>query len=387
MNADRGLGRASVLAVGWWIGLGGLVGGCADPCFDDGLAQGGCPETPADGTAGSATRGTEDGTADATRGATTAVADSTADSAADSTTGAASASGDGAGCPELEEVLLPQTPTFQLILDQSGSMDEDFDNGETRWEAMRSTLVGPDGVVTALQSSIRFGLSLYRNPQGGMCPDVRSLLPQLDAADEITTLLDMEQPGGDTPTGESFQLISDELLTDRWKGDKVIVLATDGEPDTCAIPEPADQAETDMVRAVAVDAVAAAFDDGISTFVVSVGDQVAQEHLQDLANAGAGQQPGDPDAPFYVANDTASLVDAFDTIVAGLRPCTFTLSAPLMAALAPSCEVTINDDVVPYDDPDGWGLPDPDTLELQGDACASIQQGAVSIKLACSCDD
>ncbi|MEM7151356.1 MAG: vWA domain-containing protein [Myxococcota bacterium] len=352
----------------------GTATGCADPCFDDGLAQGGCPE---DGAGSSTSAATDDasagGTADASAG------DVTADE-----TGVATGDGGQVECPDFQEVLLPQVPTFQLVVDQSGSMDEDFDGGATRWEAMGNTLIGPDGVVTSLQSSIRFGVSLYHNPDG-MCPAVQTLAPQLDAADEIATLLAGEVPDGDTPTGESLQLVIDELEQDPWKGDKVIVLATDGEPDTCAIPAP-DGAEVDQVRGVAIDAVQAAHEMGIRTFVISVGLDIAEEHLQDLANAGVGQEAGDPDAPFYVANDTASLVAAFDAIVSGLRPCEFPLSAPLMMELAPSCEMTVNDAAFPFGDPEGWGLQDETTLVLQGAACEAIQQGVVSVRLECACD-
>lgn len=351
--------------------------GCANPCFDDGLAQGGCPEQATDPSA----TATEDASADATRGDAT-TPDGTIDD-----TGVGTGNGTGVMCPMLEEVLLPQIPTFQLVVDQSGSMDEDFDAGNTRWEAVESTLVGPTGVVTELQSSIRFGVSFYANPMMGTCPAVQSLSPQLDAADEISTFFAAEQPGGDTPTGESLEQITGDLLGDPWEGDKVMVLATDGEPDTCAVPEPASGAETDMVRGVAVDAVAAAYAQGIRTFVISVGFGVAEEHLQDLANAGVGAQPGDPDAPFYVANDSDSLIAAFDSIVAGLRPCTFPLSAPLPAALAGSCSLTVNGDGFPYDDPDGWAIQaDETTLELQGTACDAIQEGVVAIELKCACE-
>jgi hypothetical protein len=342
--------------------------GCADPCFDDGLAQGGCPED---------TDPTESEAADAdasnTRG------DATADA---TDTEVATVGGTGLECPQLEEVLVPQIPTFQLVIDQSGSMEEDF-GGVTRWEAVESTLVGNDGVVTQLQSSIRFGASFYDNPMLGSCPDVLTLPAQLDAADELADLFASEQPGGDTPTGESIELITSELLEDTWEGEKVIVLATDGEPDTCAIPEPMNEADTDMVRGVAVDAVAAAYEAGIRTFVISVGPEIAEEHLQDLANAGVGVQDG---ADFYVANDTASLVAAFDAIVSGLRPCTFPLESPLPAAAAPSCSLTVNDEPVAYDDPDGWIVREDEvTLELQGAACDAIQEGVVAINLMCSC--
>lgn len=365
-----GAGRGLAAMVLW---LGASVAGCADPCFDDGLNQGGCPEDT-DPTSGTAATDTEsaDGTADGT--ATATATDGMVDE-----TGVPTGNGGGM-CPQLEEVLLPQVPTFQLVVDQSGSMDENFDGGSTRWEAMENTLVGQGGVVTQLQSNIRFGISLYSNP-GGMCPNVTTLAPQLDAADEIEALLSGENPGGDTPTGESLEQVTSDLLADTWEGEKVMVLTTDGEPDTCAILEPQNQAETDQVRGVAVDAVTAAFDDGIRTFVISVGTNIAEEHLQDLANAGVGQAA---DAPFWVANDTASLVDAFNAIVAGLRPCEFTLEAPLMIGQETSCSVTINDVEYPFGD-DGWTLPDDSTLGLQGSACDAIQEGVVSVRLQCSC--
>lgn len=358
------------------IGAGfGLVG-CAPPCHDDGLAQGGCP-ADTDGTDDSDTQTSPTG--DASASAT----DSADGTASDPTV--ASASGGGEECPQLQEVLLPSVPTIQVVVDGSGSMNETFDGMATRWESVESTLVGSDGVVTQLQSQIRFGVSLYNNPGMMMCPEVTTLDPQLDAADEITTLLDAGIPAGDTPTGESLVVATQTLVDDTWDGDKVLVLATDGEPDTCAIPDP-QGAQVDEVRGVATDAVTAAFDTGIRTFVISVGTDIAEDHLQDLANAGVGNQAGDPDADFWVANDTASLVAAFDAIVAGIRPCTFALSMPLADTLAPTCEVTVNAAAVPYQDTNGWDLPDPSTLELAGDACASIQSGVATVEMTCACE-
>lgn len=352
-----------------------FLGGCADPCFDDGLAQGGCPERGTDPTDDGANGSQTEGVTGPTGGVD-------ATTPADDTLG--SGGGDAAECPELDEVLLPQVPTFQLVVDQSGSMNEDF-AGVTRWEAMRTTLVDPtEGVVAELQSSIRFGLALYHATGMGTCPEVSTFPPQLDALDEITAVLETQVPDGETPTGESLEQIVTDLAADPWEGEKIIVLTTDGEPDTCAIPDPMG-ADVDMVRQVAVDAVTAAHDMGIRTFVISVGTEIGEEHLQALANAGVGTAAGDPDAEFWVANDTAALVAAFDAIVDGVRPCEFDLSKPLTAALAPSCEVTVNGSAVPYEDANGWTLSDDTTLELQGDACSSVQDGVVTIQLSCTC--
>lgn len=359
-----------------------LPAACAKPCFDDGLAQGGCPTEDTDADDGNDTDGTMDGTAsaDATMGA-----DADATATVDDTAGSG---GFGGECPDFEEVLLPQIPTFQLIIDRSGSMTDDF-GGVSRWDATKDTLIDPaNGIVSELQSQIRFGVSLYSNPGMAMeCPTIQALAPQLDAADEITTLLEGTMPDGDTPTGESFEIITADLLADDWEGEKIIVLTTDGEPDTCAEPEPMSDPEIAEARGAAVDAVTAAYDQDIRTFVISVGDQVGESHLQDLANAGQGVADGDPDATFYIANDTDALVAAFQDIIAGVRACTFELGEPLTADQAPGCEVTVNDNPVPYDDPNGWGLDSDMEIELQGDACAQIQEGVVVVELNCGCQE
>src|SRR5687768_15754868 len=110
--------------------------GCASPCYDDGLDQGGCPVAATEPTAG---------TADETANTMTATETDTTAPTTDPTIG--TGGNEMYTCPELDEVLLPQIPTFQLVVDRSGSMEEDF-GGQSRWEAMKSTLIGDEGVVT-----------------------------------------------------------------------------------------------------------------------------------------------------------------------------------------------------------------------------------------------
>ncbi len=372
------MGGLKATAVAGAIGV--SLTACADPCFDDGLAQGGCPSNDtetASETDDTDSAGSQSGT------------DSAATETETETAGETMASGGGSGfeCPDFEEVLLPQTPTFQLVIDRSGSMDEDF-GGLSRWDATKETLTDPQtGVVSQLQSQIRFGVALYSNPmEADGCPTIETLAPQLDAADEITTLLDANMPDGDTPTGESLTQITGDLLADDWPGEKIIVLTTDGEPDTCEEPQPETDEEIAQARGSAVDAVTNAFSEGIRTFVISVGSEVGEDHLQDLANAGQGVANGDPDAEFYVANDTAALLAAFEAIVAGVRPCTFELSEPLVPEQVPDCELTVNDDAVPFDGPNGWTQTGDTEIELQGNACTGIQEGVVIIELNCGCE-
>src|SRR5690606_36330392 len=222
------------------------------------------------------------------------------------------------------------------------------------------TLIDPaDGVVVALQSHVRFGVTLYTGDDE-MCPSITNLAPQLDASDEIETLFDASGPEAETPTGESLQLATAFLLADTWEGEKVRVLATDGELDTCDNPGPMEGEELDAVWALAVRAVSDAFDAGFRTSVISEGDEVGERHLQELANAGVGQDSSGT-ASFYTALDSASLAESFEEIIAGVRSCALDLEGTLPSRLAPSCTVTVNGSELAYEGPDGWILEDEET--------------------------
>lgn len=349
------------------IGLGGLallslsLVGCADPCVDDGLGQKECPEEQ-DG--GDDATGNEADTGDAE--------------------GEESGEGDGGTCDLFELDLTPQTPTLLLLVDQSGSMTADFDN-TTRWDAIRTTLLDPqNGVVATLESDIRFGLTLYTSNDGdagGMCPILIETPPAIDNFAAIETAFDNSGgPQVDTPTGESIAAVTPGLVADAAPGDKYIVLATDGEPDTCAEPNPQNGQDE------AVMAAEAAFSMGIRTFVISVGDEVSDAHLQDMANAGAGVQQGDPDATFYKALDQQALIDAFDDIIQGVRDCRIDLNDPIFPDKANLCTVSVNDMDIPFDDPDGWQVNGASEIELVGSACMSIQDGDVTVGMKCDCE-
>ena len=191
--------------------------------------------------------------------------------------------------------------------------------------------------------------------------------------------MNMAAPLGDTPTGESLDAVWQTLDAFDVPGQKFIVLATDGEPDTCAVPNPNEG------QPEAVAAAQAAFGAGIETYIISLGDQVGEAHLQDMANAGQGVQPGDPNAEYYQALDQAALVTAFEQILAGVRSCQLDLDSPLTAEDAANCSLVINGDEVGLDDPNGWMLNDPTEVELLGTACEMLQAGTSSVQMECSC--
>lgn len=279
---------------------------------------------------------------------------------------------DGGDCARTNVTATVLIPTVVLLIDQSLSMTENFD-GQTRWEAVKKALTDPtNGAVTKLQAKVRFGATLYTSDGAGTCPDLTAVDPALNNAAPITQLLANNAPKAETPTGESLDQVATKLHgsmpIEGGDGPRLIVLATDGEPDTCAIPAPKDVLEQEQTRNVAVAAVRKAFQWGLKTYVLSVGTQVAATHLQDLANAGTGTAAG-ANAPYYVANSPADLVAAFNTIIRGARVCEFLLSGQVVAGQEATGEVKLDGRTLAYNDPNGWKLKDPKTLELLGTAC------------------
>jgi len=230
-------------------------------------------------------------------------------------------------------------------------------------------LVAPvNGVITTLQSSVEFGAALYTSnggSAGGTCPMLQEVAPARDNQPAISTLLFANQPSGDTPTAESI-----DRVTAGFPGPdpdkprpRIIVLATDGNPDTCVDADAHDLASQMKSEA----SVQAAYAAGLQTFVLSVGDEVALAHLQKLANAGQGVPLDTGTEKYYVANNPAELVDGFAQIILGVRSCVLNLNG----AIAPGGEsegiVTLNGAVLEYGS--DWIMLDGDTMELLGAAC------------------
>lgn len=275
------------------------------------------------------------------------------------------------GCGEVSVTLESITPTIVLLVDQSGSMTENF-GGQDRWDALYETLMDPDdGVVVSLQSVARFGFTLYSSEngdQGGECPMLTSVPPALDNYDAIDAVYAAANPIDETPTGESLDIVAMDLAAFPEEGPKAIVLCTDGEPDTCAQPNPQNgQPESIM-------AAQNAYSMGITTFVIAVGDEVGAPHLQEMANVGVGKAPDDPmPAPYYQALDANELVQAFDEILGTFISCELAIEG--IVDVDKACEGTVLLDGMPLECGTDWEVPDEDTLLILGEACDILKNG------------
>ena len=291
---------------------------------------------------------------------------------------------DAAPCAQVKLDLAPVTPTVMLLVDRSGTMTDPFGDADSRWDALYETLMDPtSGVVARLEGAVRFGLATYtaRDSENdgqveGACPRMNTVVPALDNYGAIEGVYGDLAPLDETPTGAAIDAVLPALAAVEEDGPKILVLATDGEPDTCARPNPNGHAQA---RTASLLAVERAFDADVETYVVSVGGEAvgnpqAERHMHELANAGVGRAPdAEPGAPLYVALEPDELVAAFDQIIGGVRTCTFTLEGQVDEEHAAGGTVTLDGDELEYGT--GWQLVDPSTIELLGAACDAILAG------------
>ena len=284
-------------------------------------------------------------------------------------------SGGNNGCADVNITFEPQIPTVVLLIDQSGSMTEQFGGGN-RWDVLYDTLMDPNnGIVKQLENQVRFGLALYTGDGGGNCPQLSNVTIALRNHAAIDAVYGPAGPLGDTPTGDSIDGVLPGLLAVNEPGAKVIVLATDGEPDTCEQPNPQNG------QAEAIAAAQAAFAADVSLYIIAVGADVSESHQQDMANAGLGLplDGSQGDAPYYPANDQSALQDAFEEIINGVRSCILTINGSIDPAKADQGTITLDGVELLFNDPNGWQLNTPTEIELLGAACDAIQEGDHSV--------
>jgi len=319
------------------------------------------------------------------------------------------------GCNDLVVEFKPVTPTVMLVIDRSGSMwDFAYGTSPTRWQALYDALI-PEatGAVPMFDNVVRFGLMTYTgNPAGGMCPILRYVEPALDNYDAIRKVIDEDSPRptfkAETPTGVALRDATSKLAAMAGDDPQHIILVTDGEPDSCATPDP--QCGQDE----SIAALQTAFGMGIGTSVVGISSDVSARHLQDLANAGHGEPVLAPDmqymyncvnpgfatlsatyaaagaaqgtAPIFQPSDSQAIATALQTLIRGVYDCSFTLNGEVDLARAHLGTVALDGSKLVYQDANGWNMVDNRTLQLQGTACSSVQADASKLVISFPCD-
>lgn len=299
----------------------------------------------------------------------------------------------GGGCAQGEAEFSQDPPTVMLLVDQSRSMDEDF-GGSSRWDVLKDALIGTDGIVTRLAPQVPFGLTLYSVPtgmggmqQGGMmgeCPTLTQVPIALNNFNPINATYGPAMTLGATPTGEAFAAITPDLAAYNAPGAKVVLLCTDGEPNGCD-GGGGGGGVNQQGRQRVLDAVDNAFGQGIQTFVISVGTDVGEDHLHDVANLGRGLPVNNPEDLFYVASNQSELEQAILDIFTNLN-CIFQLNGNVDPSRAGEGTVVFGGMPLTYGT--DWRLVGTDQVEVLGASCAAAAAagGAVTVSATFPCD-
>lgn len=330
--------------------------------------------------------------------------------------GSADAATDGT-CAAIEVEVTKIVPSVLLLIDQSSSMEYDFSGANlmppnfpnSRWVKLRESLMDADGgIVKKYENDVEFGLALYganngneKPPAVATCPIMKTVAFAKGNHAAIDAIYSLELPIDDTPTPDAVRAAAGLDLTGSpvdggfaatpTGRPKIIVLATDGEPGRCGTFETLEQTGAPASQQAVVDAVSAAYRAGIKTFVITVGASVSETHQQKVANAGFGYFPGgadagaDAQAPLVRTTSQAQLAAAFDSIIFGVRSCTFTLAGSVVPGTEGLGDVRVNGAPVSLNAPDGWKLNSPTEIEFVGGACTTIKTSAAKVSVRFPC--
>jgi hypothetical protein len=292
-------------------------------------------------------------------------------------------------CGSIRELLQPIPPDVLLVLDKSGSMANEPDGtscrggcgGHSKWAQLTAAI---DQVV-GLAPSVNWGLKLFATPNNGCAVDDGVEVPVGPSnAATITSAIARAQLGSRTPTrfAESAGAAYLATLTDQRP--KYLLLATDGLPNC----DPANSSTMADDSAGAEQAVADALGAGFPTFVIGIGNTMAETTLNHLALKGGVPQQGAATS-FYQVGDTAGLEAAFGRIL-GSVSCVFELPPPINSLESnDNIVVRVNGVVLPLDPnhADGWDYTMGTTqIQIFGPTCDALmaaRTGTVGVQFIC----
>ncbi|HEY6080211.1 MAG TPA: vWA domain-containing protein [Polyangiaceae bacterium] len=298
------------------------------------------------------------------------------------------------GCTSVEVTLEQLRPAVTLLVDQSGSMNQGYPDRESpssRWSVVREALLDPaKGVVKTLEHSIQFALVFYTSHNGfsgGECPLLSEVSAATNNHQAIDALYQATYPDDDTPTGDAIERVVETIAAAPRKGPEVILLVTDGDPDTCEQPDP-QGGQPEAIRAAT-----AAHSADVDFYVLGVSSDIAAHKLQQLANAGQGRPVDavwgvDPAAaqPFQASDSVEGLTTQFREILARVPLCEVELERQVSVDEVMTGKVLLDGQPLTFGTRDGFRLKDAQHLEIVGKACDALRASGQRLSVRISCD-
>lgn len=278
-------------------------------------------------------------------------------------------------CVDGTFTLSPAEPVVMMVLDRSCSMDMVFTNGQTRWEALVTSL---EAALPSVDQTMQLGGLAYPPNAADSCTVApgAGIWPSRGNVAQILSNLRSVLPNGATPTTAALQVAGQVLRTRRASSTaRAMVLATDGQP-SCTT-DPLDDALIELRRAA---------NDGIPTYVIGIADdQFLSRSLDQMAVAGGRPRSGAQ--AYYSAQSAAELRLAFETVRDQVGACSFlTDSVPDTRG---SIRVTFDGVELTFDETgrDGWRWTDRPNGEiaLVGQSCsrAIARPAGLVVTVAC----
>jgi hypothetical protein len=293
-------------------------------------------------------------------------------------------------CESVNVAIDELRPALTLVVDQSFSMSYRYPDDQspaTRWSLVGDALFDPQfGVVPRFENSVRFGIAFFTS-RSGQCPILHEVAAQTRNYAALNLLYRGLGPDGDTPTGDALQQVVSELQVTPSQGPRSILLVTDGNPDTCAQPNP------DEGQPQAVAAAQRAFGAGIELYVLGISNGIAGQNLQQIANAGKGRPIDlvwgvDPGAaqPFQASDNVQGLTAQLADILNSIPLCEVRLKRDVAAGELSDSQVQLDGQPLNYSAADGYVLKDSRHLAIVGKACEAIKAGGRQLSVRISCD-
>jgi hypothetical protein len=303
------------------------------------------------------------------------------------------------GCATFPKSSSKLPPDILIVLDASGSMNEDQTNtscgnqgcgATSKWALMVPAI---NQVVTDTQTEVNWGLKFFADSGScGVNNNAAVPIAPMTATAIATSIMGRTSANGGVSNGSSTPTRAAENAAVTYlnglaatdQNPKFIVLATDGQPNC---PASGSQSADDSPGAIM--AVTAAANAGFKTFVVGIATTggTAETTLNSMAVAGGYPQAGAA-TQYYAVSDTAGFAAVLRTLVGMVTTCQFSIPTPPTNDGTTSREDiqvtggtgTPPDMTIAPDATNGWTYTDNThtSITLHGSSCDAVTAGTIT---------